>query len=242
MTDFLDDCRSRGLTDHTIASYKSNIKTFLNFVGDPIQVDTNTLRDFLNYLKFDIEYKAGKQIKKGVCSQTVNTYFSAISTYYDYLIWIKKTINNPTLQFRRRYLSHNKRQYNGENSRQLINPGHARQLLNLDMPIQHKAVLMVLAKTGIRRGELLAIDLVDLNQDKRQIVLKPKAKRTKRLVFYDQETARVLEIFLSWRQPRAKTTALFISTGGVRMDKETPNQIVAEYGSRLGLVSRDPLW
>gem|GEM_PF-4737774 len=36
---FLEDCRARGLTEHTIATYKSNIATFLNFVGDPLNVD-----------------------------------------------------------------------------------------------------------------------------------------------------------------------------------------------------------
>jgi hypothetical protein len=43
---FVEDCRSRGLTDHTIATYRSNIATFLDFVGNPLNVDTLILCTF----------------------------------------------------------------------------------------------------------------------------------------------------------------------------------------------------
>jgi site-specific recombinase XerD len=95
--DFLEDCRSRGLTKQTTATYKSNITTYLNFVGNPLDVDTLKLRNFLDYLKNDLEYRKGKVVKKGVCPKTLNAYFSAIRTYYDYLVYTRQLDNNPVL-------------------------------------------------------------------------------------------------------------------------------------------------
>ena len=37
--DFLKECRTRGLTDHTTETYKSNVATFLDFVGGSLKVD-----------------------------------------------------------------------------------------------------------------------------------------------------------------------------------------------------------
>ena len=87
INNFLKDCRSRGLTKQTIATYKSNVATFLNFAGDPLKVDIPILRNFLNYLREDMIYTVGKTTKKGVSSSTLNAYFSAISLFYDYLVY-----------------------------------------------------------------------------------------------------------------------------------------------------------
>ncbi|MCZ7382291.1 MAG: tyrosine-type recombinase/integrase [Candidatus Methanoperedens sp.] len=235
LKNFSKDCESRGLTKHTVQTYLCNIKVFLNHVqGNPFVVDTNTLRDFLDYLK-NMDYIRGKNNLKGVCNQTMNAYFSAISTYYDFLIYTGKTSNNPVIPFRKRYLAKQKRQYNGENSRQLISIPQMKQLINQDMPIQHKIILLIMAKTGVRRGELLSMDIDDINLVRKEIVLKPKAKRTNRLVFFDDETAGVLKIYLKWRESRAKSRAVFISPYGNRMHKDTINDIVGIYALKLGL-------
>ncbi len=231
---FVKDCRARGLTEHTTATYKSNIATFLGFVGNPLNVDVSILCKFLDYLK-EMDYKRGRAIKKGVHPKTVKAYFSAISTFYEYLVFTQQIAVNPIPSFTKRFLSRIKQQYNGENSRQLISIEQMKQIINMDMPIQDKAILMILAKTGVRRGELLSMDISDLNLDKKEIVLKPKAKRSNRLVLFDDETAEVLRLFLEWRKTRANSDALFISVFGLRHRKDEPNEIVARCGSQLGL-------
>ncbi|NJD76954.1 MAG: recombinase [Candidatus Methanoperedens sp.] len=240
--DFIKDSTSRGMTPHSISTYTSNIRIFLKFVGDPFKVDNNILRDFLDYLREDMVYTRGKIRKKGVCNQTVHAYFSAIASYYDYLLYAKKLANNPVPQFRRRYLARNKKQFNGENSRQLLTLEQVKQLFSLKMHIREKVVLIILCKCGMRRGELISLDLSDLNLEKGEIILKPKAKRTNRLVFFDDEAAQVLKEYLKWRAPRAKSSALFISPAGARIHKDEPNRILAKYARKLGFHNpRGPL-
>ena len=50
-------------------------------------------------------YTVGKTRKKGVSPRTLSAYFSAISSYYDYLIYEGTLNKNPIPPFRKRYLA-----------------------------------------------------------------------------------------------------------------------------------------
>jgi len=75
ITSFLEDCKSRGLTKDTIETYRSNVTTYLNFIGDPLNVDTSQIQNFLDYLREDMVYTVGKTRKKGVSPRTINGQF-----------------------------------------------------------------------------------------------------------------------------------------------------------------------
>jgi integrase/recombinase XerD len=231
---FISDCKTRGLDDHTIETYKSNIRIYLDFVGDPLKVNIQSLGNFLNHLR-TMKYTRGKHVLYGISPRSIKAYFSAINTYYDYLIFTRQIDVNLIPVFRKRYLSRIKTQYNGENSRQLISIKQMKDIINQDMPILDKAILMVFAKTGIRRGELISIDLEDINLEKSEIILKPKAKRTNRLVFFDDETSFILRKYLVWRREnKTKSEALFISPhDGSRINRHFINKIVAIHAKSL---------
>ena len=57
------------------------------------------------------------------------------------------------------------------------------------MVIRNKAIIVLLAKTGIRRNELITLDVSDVDIVEMKIRLKPTAKRTNRIVFIDAEAA-----------------------------------------------------
>ncbi len=237
VTEFLEDLKTKNFTSHSVITYKSNITKFLEFVGDPVNVDISTLQRFLIYLRDDFDYRVGKVHKKGVCPRTIQAYFSCINTYYDFLLFTHRITHNPVPEFTKRYLRI-KTQHNGDNTRQLISIQQMSTLINQRMPIQDRAILMILAKTGVRRGELLSMDIGDIDLQKKEIILKPKHKRTNRLVLFDDETAHILGLFLKWRKLNARPNcdALFISaTTGNRIHKDTPPKIVAKYGKRLGI-------
>ena len=121
-------------------------------------------------------YTVGKTTKKGVSPRTLSAYFSAISSYYDYLIYEGTLTTNPILPFRKRYLANNRPKTNGENTRQLISTDEMTQLIRQAENFLHMALMLVLAKTGVRKGELLAMDLADLDLGKGTIIIKPKVQ------------------------------------------------------------------
>ncbi len=222
---FEADCRARNLTYHTIETYRSCCKDFLQRYPDPTSVGLNELRDYLGNLRF-----------RGLQGSTLKGYFAAISSFYDYLVFEGAMSINPVTSFRRRYLSRVKDQHE---CRQLISIEDMRLLVRAAPGIREKAIILLLAKTGIRRGELLSLCIEDIIFKSDTIIIAPKAKRSNRLAFIDEELKEVLMEYLEWRESRARTSWLWISNRGGRIHKDMPNRMLADLGALLGLHTKE---
>jgi integrase/recombinase XerD len=60
----------------------------------------------------------------------------------------------------------------------------AAHLVDACVDIRDKAMLLIMLKTGIRRGELLSMEIGDINWKNQSIMLKPKKKRSNRIVLH----------------------------------------------------------
>lgn len=170
--DFLEDCEVRNFSPRTIQSYKSNLKYFLS--RHSIEITPEVLKSFLVHIRDEKNYSPS----------TVENYFASISSFYDFLEW-EGVQKNIVPQFRKRYLRYYKEQRHEE--RQLINLEQMKDLIDSAEWIGFKAMFLFFAKTGIRRQELINLDLQDLFLSKNYAILKPHAKRSNRIVFYDDE-------------------------------------------------------
>ncbi len=86
---FIQDCQARGLTDHTIETYASNVRAFMQAYNEPRNVNLEELRAFLGDLR-----------ARGYTGSTLKGYFSSISAFFEYLM-IEGTISsNPVIPFR----------------------------------------------------------------------------------------------------------------------------------------------
>lgn len=226
---FSEDCRLRGMSEKTVTGYRSCLLTFSNFITDNgtglNNVDNQVLKDFLGYLKLERELK----------HKTVKEYFSALSTFYDYLAFEGTTNANIILPFRKRYLRRYKEGYD-DPERRLLSLEEMSRLANSIMDPRDRAIVVLLAKTGVRRGEFLRIDLDDLNWGDHSITLKPTRKRSNRVVFFDDECAMVLRRWLKVREKlNPRTKALFISYNTLgRLSRNGVWTAVVKYAKRLG--------
>jgi len=227
--DFVKDCQLRGMSPRSIPHYGYIPRVFKNYLegqGVDFQtVDKDHLRGFIEYLR----------IEKGVAGKTVENYFAVLSTFYDYLTFEGLVSSNPVLPIRRRYLRRYKD--NSMQERQLISVEAMGQLINSEMDIRNKAIIALLAKTGIRRGELISLDVEDVDLVEMRIKLKPTAKRSNRMVFFDAETAFILRRWLKVREGRNKKgiPALFLNAMGDRLDRGGVLLLVGEAARRVGL-------
>ena len=110
------------------------------------------------------------------------------------------------LAVRKRYLKCYKENGDGH-ERQLISVEDMAGLINCTMDIRDKAIITLLAKTGIRRNELITLDVSDVDLIENRIRLKPTAKRTNRTVFIDDECAFILRRWLRVREGVNKKTS-----------------------------------
>ena len=232
ITDFLDDCKARGLTKHTIETYKSNVKTFLEQYPDPVTITQDELRDFLGTLR-----------ARELHDSTLKGYFASISALYDFLQYEKIVEYNPVPSFRKRYLSRMKIQYGGEDERQLITIPEMRTLLSAGelSGIRTVAIIMTFAKTGMRKGENWLLKMQDLDFDENIIRVPGKSKRTYRTAFMDDELRAVLKKYLKWRKQFTKNDWLWVSDYGGHIHPDRFGEAVRTTAESIGLHNHDGL-
>jgi integrase/recombinase XerD len=225
---FSEDCRLRNMTEESLRRYRSSLRAFLDFLeagGVPVaDVDNGVLKRFLHALRFE----------RGCRAKTIENVFSALSAFFDYLAFEGRIGANPVLPFRRRYL----RQYkeNGDPERRLLSVEEMGRLVNSIMDPRDRAIVVLLAKTGIRRSEALALDVEDINWKDCSITLKPTPKRSNRVVFFDDECALVLRRWLRVREKlNPPTKALFVNYQTLqRLNRNGLWTAVVKYAKRLG--------
>jgi integrase/recombinase XerD len=226
---FCKDCRLRGMTEESVRRYTSSVLAFEEFLlrkGKSVNgADAQVLREFLFHLK--------EQSK--VSHKTIENYFSALSSFYDYLQFEGIVSSNVILPFRRRYLRKYKEDYPGP-GRRLLTVEEMGRLVNSILDPRDRAISTLLAKTGIRRGELLRIDVDDVKWKEYSITLKPAAKRSNRVVFFDDECAVVLRRWLAVREKlRPRVRALFVSYQSLnRLDRNGCYAALVKHARRLG--------
>jgi integrase/recombinase XerD len=224
---FCQDCKLRGMTQESIRRYKSSLTLYVKFFNraNLIDLTMQMLEDFLSYLKFE------RQVKH----KTIENNFSAISAFYDYIVFHGYTDRNLILPFRKRYLRVYKKN-NNDSQRKLLTVEEMSQLVNSILDPRDKAIALMLAKTGVRRGEMLKIDIDDINWDNYSVTLKFTAKRSNRTVFFDDECALVLKRWLNVRKKLNPTNnALFVSYQTLnRLSRNGAYQAVVKYAKILG--------
>jgi len=89
-------------------------------------------------------------------------------------------------------------------------------------------------KAGIRKGELIRIDVDDINWEEMSITLKPTPKRSNRIVFFDAECAKILKRWLRIREKlNVKTKALFVNQYGGRLERNGVYEAHGKMGKEI---------
>ncbi len=236
LSEFEADCKDRHLTDETIGRYKSPLKLFFAFLKERnqtiIDVDKHVLKDFIHFRR-----------EQRVDQKTLENNFTALSTFYEFLCFEGYANVNPVLPVRKRYLKRYKDENeNGsfdESARKLATVEQMTMLVHSILSTRDQAVVLALAKTGLRRSELGSIDVEeDIDWIEQSITLKRKQfkKRSGRTVFFDDETSRVLKRWNAQREKLyPKTKALFVNEYGERLGRNGIYNLVTKYAEAVGL-------
>jgi integrase/recombinase XerD len=225
---FRHDCELRGLSRETVNHYAWCMRHFFEFLHgretNYDQVDLRTLTAYLELLR-----------SRSARYKTVENVYAAISSFYDYLVFEGRLATNVVLPFRKRYLRRYK-DGSEQMERKLLSVEEMSRLVNSIIDPRDRAIALVFAKTGIRRRELLNLDVGDIDWRDDSIRLKPTPKRSNRMVFFDEECAVALRRWLAYRERLApKTPALFISYQSLtRLDRSSLYTAVTKYAEVLG--------
>jgi integrase/recombinase XerD len=224
---FREDCNLRGMV--TTMDYIYRTRAYCAFLEErgknPLNADRDDLRALLAHLK-----------AKGLKFATIESFYTNLSAFYEFLIIEGLVEYNPILPFRKYYL----RRYKNDNDseiRKLISVEDASRLVNSILDTRDKCILILLLKTGMRVGELMSLDIEDIDLAKGEVTLKLKKKRTNRVLFLDNEATAILQRWLAARKTRkgADSKALFLSKIGTRITKKTIEKSIERHAERVGL-------
>ncbi|MDD1751792.1 MAG: tyrosine-type recombinase/integrase [Methanotrichaceae archaeon] len=222
---FKNDCEIRGLADQTISSYVIKTQAFLNWLDgrNLLEIDRSILKDYINYLR-----------KKNLKDKSFHTIFDAIGAMFSFLEDEGLIVSNPVPKIRQRYLPVYKR--DAKQLRQLISIEDASRFVNSIRSSRDRATATLMFKTGIRISELVNLDLDSIDWKEQSITLKPTKKRSNRVVFFDNECARVLQLWIDQRKTwNATTPALFIDKRNNRIRRDVIERWWRDNAEELGL-------
>ena len=241
----------KGQSDLTVSEYYLDLRMFLRFIklmrsDMPIQSDlddipirdidiefirritTSDVFDFLSYLANDRINPDTQQA--GVASATRSRKLSAIKSFYKYLtVRTKQLTDNPVADLEYPKLRKSLPKY-------LTLEQSAALLKAVSGPNEKRdyAILMIFLSCGIRRSELVGLNLTDVYEDRLRIVGKGNKER---FVYFGSSCRKAIDDYLPERNKKTLTDnrALFGSRDNNRISTTAVHRLVKKYLLMAGL-------
>jgi len=225
----------RDASPHTLKSYRSDLEEFITFleVGyfaadegqgvDPAVVDTPAVIAWLGHLNM-----------RGSAGATISRKLSALRGFFRFLRRHGVIEEDPArvVSQRRKGRKLMPHLTEPEIDEFLEAPDTAKPTGRRD-----RAILELLYATGIRVGELVGLDVEDLDPRARLIRVLGKGRK-ERIVPLGEPAVRAVEAYLADREKRSVTAgkrALFLNTRGGRLTDRSVRRLIKKYVDQLAL-------
>jgi site-specific recombinase XerD len=192
-----------------------------------LQVDEDTIKTFIQDMR-----------DQKLADRTLTDYIRSIERFYSFVVETQKygISFNPVKRLSKR-LNHKRQQ----TKRPIKTIDEISKLIKGIHNPRDRAICVLLPKTAIRNGELVALDISDIDFDKETLnvnkhvgdhetntIAKGRKNGNETLIPLDDETIRALRFYLISR-PKSKSNALFISHTGNRLYAQDIIRIVKEW-------------
>ena len=244
----------KGQSQLTISEYHLDLRMFLRFVklmrcDMPIhtkleeidirdinlefirEIDTSDIFDFLSYLANDRIFNSDSPAPDyGISASSRARKLSAIKSFYKYLtIRTKQLQENPVADLEYPKLRKSLPKY-------LTMEQSARLLASVDGSnrIRDYAILMLFLNCGIRRSELVGLNISDVYEDRIRVVGNGNKER---IVYFGKPCRKAIDAYMQERQKVVLTDnrALFGSRNGNRISVTAVHRLVEKALKQAGL-------
>jgi len=230
---------SVGHSSETVLSYKYPLKIFTEYLKEKNKKILLLSQE--DFTKFAIYLREYRQIK----NDTQSGYISVVRCLWDWLYkkgLVKFTYKDIALPKREQT---NHYPYATKEEIDII-----LKSFNVFFPkeLRNKCIVSFLFNTGVRVGELLSLDITDIDIEKKKgIVVTKKRKNHQREIYWDEETNNLLK---NWLDVRKKimdrfsnySNGLFVNfcswRGGKRLKRHAIEHIFREKRSELGIKKK----
>jgi integrase/recombinase XerC len=212
----------RGASSHTIRAYRKDLELFFKSVPDDIQLS-------------DIRGFVASEINRGLKKSTASRRLAALRSFLKYLHregHIKnnpaKLVQSPKLPLRLpRFLS-------VDETFELVEKPEGIGFL----PARDRAILELLYSSGLRVGELAALNIGDVNMNEGSLKARGKGKK-ERIVPVGKKAIEALKSYMVERVLLKRTDpAFFLNRSGKRLTDRSIRRIVRKYSNALSLSGK----
>ena len=188
---FISAKRIEGCSERTLAYYKTTIEHMLSIIVTPLrQIQTDDLRAYL------AEY----QLRNNCSKTTVDNIRRNLSSFFSWLEAEDYIIKSPIRRI------HKIR--TGSKVKETLSEECIEKLRDSCLQIRDLAMIDLLYSTGIRVGELVNLNINDINFEERECIVYGKGNK-QRKVYFDAKTKVHLKRYLEQRNDYSE--ALFVT-------------------------------
>lgn len=225
---FTDYLRENRKSENTIKGYELDLKQYLKWFADSFGQEGKIL-----YRQNVLEYVSFLKTVKRVNAKTINRKISSLRSYNEFLIEsniqedmaVKKA---DMMKVQTEYASPTK-----------VTETEARQFMQRVLESKDKrnyAIVILLAYTGLRISESLAIQLDDYNLQTGECIIRNGKGEKQRTVYLNSKVIHALRDYLKVRKNylwAEVSPYLFLSKKSEKLDRTTVNRIFQKFNSEI---------
>ena len=226
---FLEELKRENVSGHTVRCYASDLSQFMEYFSPPgdeppgiRELDRLALREWL-----------GELYRRKLKAVSMRRKVAALRSFFRFLIRqgladvnVARLIRTPKAP---KLLP---RVMTAEQANMLLDQIAAGKL-ERPHPARDQAIFELLYGCGLRIGELVGLNVADLDLAGRWLLVRGKGKK-ERQVPYGSKAAGALERYLTERPARPEETAVFLNHRGRRLSDRGARGIVKLYATLVG--------
>lgn len=216
----------KGASEHTVSSYATDLRQFMDFVGDNIGWERLTkaeLRRFLSHLN-----------RAGLSRRTVSRKVSCLRSFFRHLVREGVVSVNPVMSI--------ELPKQGKALPMFFYPEEMAALLaSTDtgpLGVRDRAILELLYATGCRAAELMSIEVGDINWQQQSIRVIGKGNK-ERIVYFGAGAREALDVYLRQGRPALcddkRVAALFVNYRGTPLSQRSLGRVIDKYVDKAAL-------
>jgi len=222
-------------SSHTVNAYQKDIKEFSSFAKDNFQLEQLTEVNYSMIRSWIVAL-----VDTGITNRSINRKISSLKTFYKYLLKTKQIEVSPLIKHKALKVSKKIQiPFSDKEVEQVISGFEATTFLEL----RDKLIIELLYSTGMRRAELINLEVNDIDLEKLQV--KVLGKRNKERILPLLSSVRnTAEFYLKERKQvivPSHTTALFVTSKGEKVYTTLVYRVINNYFSKVSTkVKKSP--
>jgi integrase/recombinase XerC len=222
----------RNLSAATVTAYRRELNDFVAFATDEVERTAPAEVEVL-----DVRAFIAAQRSRGLAPASVQRSLAALRTYFRFLVSEVGLASNPAAG-----IPHPRGE---QRLPEVVTAQHIDDLISgfpdTDAGRRDRAMVEMLYGAGLRVGELVALDLVDVDLPQRLVRVRGKGRKVRVVPFGTRAKAAVeayLPVRNAWRRLRRDDDALFVNQRGGRLTDRSVRRVLDAAVTRTADVHR----